>query len=142
MGKVKTDVNVVALSEQAAPASVALFDFDDSVVLETLTRPTLSYRNPGDEIGFRVTSNVYTSEENNKGETVELIDVDDLRTGMQMSVVVSAILGKTLAQLESKHGTIIGECLALRNAGSKRTRDEKNVTLCMIKRLDPAAFAV
>ena len=140
--KVAKTNETAPLSVQAAataPADPNYFDFDGQAIVDHLSVPVLSYKDPGAQIGFQIVSLPYEGEPlegQAEQKPVTLIDVNNLVNGGRYHVVVSAVLGRTLDALE-KTGGMVGQCLAVRNAGSKKSRTDRNVTLLDIVKLDP-----
>lgn len=136
---VKSDPNNNSLSAQAAPADPNFFEFDNSAIAGHLSVPTLSYKEPNTQIGFQILSEMYQGEPlegQADQKPVTLIDVTNLVNGGRYNLVVGAVLGRTLESMAKDSGSYVGQCLALRNAGSKKSRTDRNVTLLDIVQLD------
>jgi hypothetical protein len=141
--EVATTAENKPLSQQAAanaPTDPNHFEFDGAAIVDHLSVPVLSYKEPGAQIGFQIVTRPYEGEPlegQSDQKPVTLIDVNNLVNGGRYHVVVGAVLARTLDALE-KSGGMVGQCLAVRNAGTKKSRTDRNVTLLDIVRLDPS----
>lgn len=123
------------LSTQAAakPPAPTGFVFDQSNVARFVSRPVLSYKEPMSTIGFQIESEMYEGKKIDGSDKAPatLVDVIDLSTGLPAAVVVGAVLKSELEQL----GDYVGRCYALQNTGTKKSRQDNNVTLIMLAEL-------